>query len=208
MREYGQTNPNLFGTPNDIDEGWKNWAASGMATAALAGAPQAQGQSVQQGLGAIQNIGTTVNTFKGVDWNSMLKSEAGLALYNYITANGGNPNSQNLSGLYQWQKQMQRDQSAQTRQQAPSSTGYTQSGDGTLPGYTQMNEASGYIPTAAQAHDPRFEMALTNDVRPGATGKAANAFLLNTDAQGHPQELRPDGLVQRMMNEFLEFKQK
>lgn len=70
-----------------------------------------------------------------------------------------------------------------------------------------LSESSGYIPTAAQAHDPRFEMALTNDVRPGATGKAANAFLLNTDAQGHPQELRPDGMVFRMMEEYKKFKQ-
>lgn len=69
-----------------------------------------------------------------------------------------------------------------------------------------LSESSGYIPTAAEAHDPRFEMALTNDVRPGAIGKAANAFLLNTDSQGHPQELRPDGMVARMMNEYLEFK--
>ena len=206
MRDYGQTNPDLFGTPSDIDEGWKNWAAAGMASAALAGSPQAQGQSVQQGLGAIQNIGTAVNTFKGVDWNTLLKSEAGLALYNYIAANGGNPNAQNLSGLYQWQKQMQKDQSTQQRRQDPSPAGYTQSGNGPLPGYTQMNEASGYIPTAAEAKDPRFEMALTVDVRPGATGKAANAFLLNTDAQGHPQMLRPDGMVQRMMEEFNNFK--
>ena len=71
-----------------------------------------------------------------------------------------------------------------------------------------VNEATGYIPTAAQAHDPRFEMALTKDVRPGALGKAANAFLLNTDSQGHPQELRPDGLVNRMMEELKYFKKK
>lgn len=70
----------------------------------------------------------------------------------------------------------------------------------------ELTESSGYIPTAAEAHDPRFEMALTDDVRPGALGKAANAFLLNTDSQGHPQELRPDGLVNRMMAEYLEFK--
>jgi pyrimidine deaminase RibD-like protein len=72
----------------------------------------------------------------------------------------------------------------------------------------ELKEASGYIPTAAQAHDPRFEMALTVDVRPGALGKAANAFLLNTDSQGHPQELRPDGLVNRMTEELALFKKK
>jgi pyrimidine deaminase RibD-like protein len=71
---------------------------------------------------------------------------------------------------------------------------------------SRINEASGYIPTAAEADDPRFEMALTVDVRPGALGKAANSFLLNTDSQGHPQELRPDGLVQRMTEELALFK--
>ena len=77
-----------------------------------------------------------------------------------------------------------------------------------LGGLTEgLNEASGYIPTAAEADDPRFEMALTVDVRPGALGRAANSFLLNTDSQGHPQELRPDGLVNRMMVEYSKFKQ-
>jgi len=49
-------------------------------------------------------------------------------------------------------------------------------------------------------------MALSVDIHPGSLGKAANSFLLNTDSQGHPQELRPDGLVNRMMMEYLEFK--
>lgn len=217
MRNYGHAHPELFDASTELDEGWKNWAAAGLATAALAGAP-AHAQSVQQGLGAIQNIGTAVNTFKGVDWNALLRGEAGQALYNYILANGGNPNAQNQSGLYQWQKQMQMDQSAQQRQQAQPQQ-YTQQASpasATSSMYADqldqynarrgVNESSGYIPTAAEADDPRFEMALTNDVRPGAIGQAANAFLLNTDSQGHPQELRPDGLVKRMMNEYLEFK--
>jgi len=46
------------------------------------------------------------------------------------------------------------------------------------------------------------------DVHPGEIGRCANAFLLNTDSQGHPQELRPDGLVKRMMTEYLDFKKK
>lgn len=69
-------------------------------------------------------------------------------------------------------------------------------------------EASGYIPTAAEADDPRYKMALTVDVRPGAIGKAANAFLLDTDSQGHPQFLRPDGVVHRMMEEYEKYKGK
>jgi len=56
-----------------------------------------------------------------------------------------------------------------------------------------ISEASGYIPTAAQAHDPRFEMALTCDVHPGTLGKVANAFRLVTDSQGHPQLANPNG---------------
>ena len=49
-----------------------------------------------------------------------------------------------------------------------------------------LEEASGYIPTRKQARDPRFVMALTQDVRPGAVGKEANKLGLQTDAQGHP----------------------
>jgi pyrimidine deaminase RibD-like protein len=47
-------------------------------------------------------------------------------------------------------------------------------------------EASGYIPTRAQANDPRFKTALTVDVHPGQTGKEANKMALKTDAQGKP----------------------
>ncbi|MEI6424772.1 MAG: hypothetical protein WCP55_21325, partial [Lentisphaerota bacterium] len=46
------------------------------------------------------------------------------------------------------------------------------------------------------------------DIHPGSLGKAANSFLLNTDSQGHPQELRPDGLVKRMTEELALFKKK
>ena len=70
-----------------------------------------------------------------------------------------------------------------------------------------LKEGTGYIPTAAEMHDPRFEMAITQDVRPGAIGRAANAFMLNTDSQGHPQELRPDGLVKRLAEQLAAFKQ-
>jgi hypothetical protein len=52
--------------------------------------------------------------------------------------------------------------------------------------HVPLEEASGYIPTKKQAKDPRFVMALTRDVRPGAVGKEANKLGLQTDAQGHP----------------------
>jgi len=64
------------------------------------------------------------------------------------------------------------------------------------------NESSGYIPTKKQARDPRWSMALTKDVKPGATGKEANKLNLNTDSQGHP-ELLMKGLA----NALREFKE-
>lgn len=72
--------------------------------------------------------------------------------------------------------------------------------------FVDLKESSGYIPTEAEKNDPRFEMALSVDVHPGAIGQAANAFLLNTDAQGHPQPMRTDGIVERMFEEYQRYK--
>jgi non-homologous end joining protein Ku/Zn-dependent peptidase ImmA (M78 family) len=46
--------------------------------------------------------------------------------------------------------------------------------------------ASGYIPTKAQAKDPRYAMALTVDIKPGQVGKEANKMALKTNKQGKP----------------------
>ena len=63
-----------------------------------------------------------------------------------------------------------------------------------LVGSEELDEsASGYIPTKKQANDPRYSMALTVDVKPGALGKNANKLGLNTDSQGHPQVANPNG---------------
>jgi hypothetical protein len=62
--------------------------------------------------------------------------------------------------------------------------------------------ASGYIPTKAQAKDPRFSMALTVDIKPGQVGKEANKLKLKTDKQGHPQTARANGLFEELMLEF------
>jgi hypothetical protein len=70
---------------------------------------------------------------------------------------------------------------------------------------TGLQESSGYIPTRAQAQDPRFVMALSPDVRPGATGKNANRMSLKTDAQGRPQQARTNGLVESLTREFEQF---
>jgi murein DD-endopeptidase MepM/ murein hydrolase activator NlpD/pyrimidine deaminase RibD-like protein len=65
-----------------------------------------------------------------------------------------------------------------------------------------LEEASGYIPTKAQARDPRFVMALTKDVRPGAVGKEANKLGLKTDSQGHPALLTAG--LNKLLREFKE----
>ena len=65
-----------------------------------------------------------------------------------------------------------------------------------------LEEASGYIPTKKQAKDPRFVMALTKDVRPGAVGKEANKLGLETDSQGHPALLTAG--LNKLLREFKE----
>jgi hypothetical protein len=63
---------------------------------------------------------------------------------------------------------------------------------------SQVREASGYIPTAAEKNDPRYSMALTVDVKPGETGRQANKLALDTDAQGRP------ALLMKKLNNLLE----
>ena len=58
-----------------------------------------------------------------------------------------------------------------------------------------LRESSGYIPTEAEKKDPRFVMALTQDVQPGETGRQANKLGLKTDSQGRPALLRENQLL-------------
>jgi hypothetical protein len=66
--------------------------------------------------------------------------------------------------------------------------------------------ASGYIPTKAQAKDPRFSMALTVDIKPGQVGKEANKLKLRTNRQGHPQIAQANGLFEKLSLELAQFK--
>lgn len=71
----------------------------------------------------------------------------------------------------------------------------------------QVDEsASGYIPTKKQAKDPRFSMALTQDIKPGQLGKEANKLKLRTDKQGHPQVANPNGLFEELKLQLEAFK--
>jgi hypothetical protein len=74
-------------------------------------------------------------------------------------------------------------------------------------GHKELEEgASGYIPTKKQAKDPRFSMALTQDIRPGQLGKEANKLNLKTNKQGVPQVARANGLFEKLALEFAKFK--
>jgi hypothetical protein len=63
-------------------------------------------------------------------------------------------------------------------------------------------ESSGYIPTKRERNDPRFVMALSPDVKPGATGKNANRLGLKTGPQGEPTPL-----MKNLRNALREFKE-
>jgi hypothetical protein len=74
-------------------------------------------------------------------------------------------------------------------------------------GHKELDEgASGYIPTRAQSKDPRFSMALTQDIKPGQLGKEANKLNLKTNKQGVPQVARANGLFEKLALEFAKFK--
>ena len=74
-------------------------------------------------------------------------------------------------------------------------------------GQTELEEsASGYIPTKKQAKDPRWSMALTQDIRPGQLGKEANKLNLKTNKQGVPQVANPNGLFEKLSLELAKFK--
>ena len=78
--------------------------------------------------------------------------------------------------------------------------------DEELHGDEVTESASGYIPTKKQARDPRYSMALTTDVRPGAVGKEANKLKLKTDRQGHPQIANTNGLFEELRLQLEAFK--
>ncbi len=58
-----------------------------------------------------------------------------------------------------------------------------------------VNEVSGYIPSAKEKNDPRFKSALTVDVKPDSIKKNAKAFSWLTSRAGIPPDARPDGKI-------------
>ena len=75
----------------------------------------------------------------------------------------------------------------------------------------QVNEASGYIPTAAQANDPRFKTALTVDVRPGAIQRNIKALALDANMdlvnKTKPGKKRKKTLAESLMEQYQAIKE-
>ena len=69
-----------------------------------------------------------------------------------------------------------------------------------------LDEASGYIPSAKEKNDPRFKTALTVDVKPDAIKKNAKAFGFKTSRAGIPPQARADGkIAESLINEGMTF---
>jgi hypothetical protein len=71
---------------------------------------------------------------------------------------------------------------------------------------SNIDEASGYIPSEKEKNDPRFKTALTVDVKPDAIKKNAKAFGFKTSRAGIPPQARADGkIAEDLMREFKTF---
>jgi hypothetical protein len=187
MRHFADAHPEYFDSKT-LEEGMVKNAGAAIALAAAMAMtpaqaqqylPQDQQQQVQQQgqLNTMQilNIARTIHSLKHNVTRAGAEEEINQEVKNYIRATQGDPGAQNLSRVWQMQ---QRQQQRQQPQQQPWTGNQYQRED--------IAEASGYIPTDAEKNDPRFVMALSPDVRPGATGKNANKMALKTDSQGRP----------------------
>ena len=66
-------------------------------------------------------------------------------------------------------------------------------------GQQVVAEASGYIPvTDAEARDPRYSMAITQDIRPGEVKRQAAKMGWKTNLAGTPPTARTNGLIEEL----------
>jgi hypothetical protein len=205
MRDYADAHPEYFDSQT-LEEGLiKNAGAAVALSTAMAMTPaqaqqylpqdQQQQQVQQQGqLNTLQilNIARTIHSLKNNLTRAGAEEEINQEFKNYLRATQGDPNAQNLSRL--WQLQQRKQQQQQPQQPLPSNQYQRE----------DIAEASGYIPTDAEKNDPRFVMALSPDVRPGATGKNANKMSLKTNAQGRPALLMKE-FANQLHEEFEQF---
>ena len=69
-------------------------------------------------------------------------------------------------------------------------------------------ESSGYIPvTDQEAQDPRYSMAVTQDVRPGEPKRQAAKLGFKTDPAGRPPKARTNGLIEQLSSRWQAIKE-
>jgi hypothetical protein len=146
MRDYGQLHPELFdsGETHNLDESLRGRAAAAIVAMLLGQPVGASAQSIQGILGMIRDAGSVVQQAQNIT-RAGLNAEVQQEIVNYVRGLGGDSGSQNLSQLYQIQRQLQ--------QQEPQSEPDPQRRE------PQNESASGYIPTKRPARDARYSMA-------------------------------------------------
>jgi hypothetical protein len=202
MRDYGRLHPELFDAgETELEEGWKQNVAAGIlgATMALGGTPARADTGINVNPVQVQQMQKKADlTQKYVNALVQRAKDDGRPLdtraMNTIKAQASDMAARQVQA-----------QGSTTQQQQTQQSNFPAQGSERMvsPNYNKFEEsASGYIPTKKQAQDPRFSMALTQDIRPGQLGKEANKLKLRTDSQGHPQIANPNGLFEQLMAEY------
>lgn len=162
MRHWAKSEPDLFSGVELEENLGKKLGSAALAAACAVGAPgcATTGDLVR----GAQIAGRTAQTMQGHNIRDIARSEAEQELINYLRAQRGDANAQNLSRIHQMQKKR-----------------------------SVQNESSGYIPTEAEKNDPRYSMALTADIRPGEINRQAKKMGWPTDTLGRPPVLKTNG---------------
>jgi hypothetical protein len=184
MRDWANSHPEHFAHDSLEESQIDHKRAADAITTALSTSVQEQQQpsndsQAQQPNKVLQTLGTAMKLY-GLSKLTVpgAKEEFTQEFKNYIRAQGGDPNAQNLSRIYQMQQQPQPQ--------------------------PQNESASGYIPkNKKEAKMPQYAMALSVDIKPGQVGKEANKLGLKTGRNGEPGLLMPE--AQNLLREFAEF---
>jgi hypothetical protein len=183
MRDWANSHPEHFAHDSLEESQIDHKRAADAITTALSTSVQEQQQppgndaQTQQPSTVLQMLGSAMKLY-GLSKLTVpgAKEEFTQEFKNYIRAQGGDPNAQNLSRIYQMQQQPQ----------------------------PQNESASGYIPkNKREAAMPQYAMALSVDIKPGQVGKEANKLALKTGRNGEPGLLMPE--AQNLLREFAEF---
>jgi hypothetical protein len=185
MRDWANSHPEHFAHDSLAESQIDHKRAADAIATALSTSVQEQQQpqppgndaQAQQPSTVLQMLGSAMKLY-GLSKLTVpgAKEEFTQEFKNYIRAQGGDPNAQNLSRIYQMQQQPQ----------------------------PQNESASGYIPkNKREAAMPQYAMALSVDIKPGQVGKEANKLALKTGRNGEPGLLMPE--AQNLLREFAEF---